>query len=357
MSEKITVIGAGAWGTALAASLAKKGHSVSIWEREEAVCDSINGEHINKKYLPSCKLPENIFASVDMAKTCQDAAMIFLASPSIYLAKTVEQLVKIPPFSGDDKENKYPLIGILTKGFIPDENGEPQFIVDVLEKILPEFYKNRLVYIAGPSHAEEVADGVLTGLIAASKNPLSSIKCREILKSRSLVVYSSLDTVGVQVCAAAKNVMAVAFGMLDALTETSEFFGDNTESLLLAAGLNEIQTIGRAMGATHPETFTSIAGVGDLDVTCRSKFGRNRRFGQEVITKNLLEPYKNLDDLIANISTIGYLPEGAVACKFVRALAKKKNLKLPISLGLYSILNKEIKPLEFIENILNGVEK
>ena len=158
--------------------------------------------------------------------------------------------------------------------------------------------------------------------------------------------------VGVQICAAAKNVIAVVYGALDALSETSEIFGDNTESLLMAAGLNEIQTLGFAMGATHAETFTSISGVGDLDVTCKSKYGRNRRFGQEIIKTDLLSRFKNLDDLVANINKIGYLPEGAVACKCVHEIAQAKNLKLLICDGLFRILNREIEPEDFMLELL-----
>ena len=253
-----------------------------------------------------------------------------------------------------DSSNTHPLIAVLTKGFLPDERGEPQLIIDALEKKLPAVYRDHLVYVAGPSHGEEVTAGKLTGLIAASKNPLNSIRCREMLKSRSLLVYASLDTVGVQVCAAAKNVIAIAFGLLDALIENSDFFGDNTESLLLAAGLNEIQIIGRAMGATHPETFTSISGIGDLDVTCRSKYGRNRKFGREIITRSILHSFSGIDDLITNISSIGYLPEGIVACAYLRKIAARYGLRLPLCAGLYKILNKELEPVEFIEEILSG---
>ena len=167
------------------------------------------------------------------------------------------------------------------------------------------------------------------------------------------MVYSSLDVVGVQICAAAKNVIAVVYGSLDAIAENSTLFGDNTESLLLAAGLNEIQTLGFAMGATHAETFTSISGVGDLDVTCRSKFGRNRRFGHDIINTDILTKFKDLDDLIAHIGEIGYLPEGAVACKYVHAIAEKHNLKLPICNALYRILNKEIEPEDVMLELLS----
>jgi glycerol-3-phosphate dehydrogenase (NAD(P)+) len=109
------------------------------------------------------------------------------------------------------------------------------------------------------------------------------------------------------------------------------------------------------MGATHPETFTSISGVGDLDVTCRSVFGRNRRFGQEVIEKNILDPFTSLEDLLDRIGEIGYLPEGVAAAKYVKQLAEKFKLKMPISLGLYQILNKELKPLEFLNNFLGSL--
>ncbi len=243
-------------------------------------------------------------------------------------------------------------IGILTKGFIPSAGG-PKLIVETLEEVLPECYKKCLVYIAGPSHAEEVAMNKVTGLIAASENPKNSIKFRELLKGRGLLVYSSLDVVGVQVCAAAKNVVAVAYGILDAIAEDSKIFGDNTQSLLLAAGLNEIQTIGRAMGATHEETFVSISGVGDLDVTCRSKYGRNRRFGHDIINKNILDKFSNLDDLINRISEIGYLPEGAVACKYIHQISESKGLKLPICNSLYKILNKEADAKSVVDALIN----
>ena len=166
------------------------------------------------------------------------------------------------------------------------------------------------------------------------------------------MVYSSFDVIGVQICAAVKNVIAIVYGALDAVAEDSDIFGDNAESLLLAAGLNEIQTIGFAMGATHAETFTSISGVGDLDVSCKSKYGRNRRFGHDIIKTDILSKFKNLDDLIENISSVGYLPEGAVACKYVYQIARKHNLKLTICNGLYRILNREIEPEDFLTDLL-----
>lgn len=346
-TSKVGVLGAGAWGTAVAQALARGGHDVVIWAMEQDVTDSINNCHENKRYLPGFTLSKELRASTDIEEVASDREFLILGSPSLYLASTMKKILHVPSIADGST-----CIGVLTKGFVPSDDG-PHLILETLEQVLPPSYKGNLVYVAGPSHAEEVAMGKLTGLIAASENPKNSIRFRELLRVPGLMVYSSLDVVGVQICAAAKNVIAVVYGSLDAIAENSTLFGDNTESLLLAAGLNEIQTLGFAMGATHAETFTSISGVGDLDVTCRSKFGRNRRFGHDIINTDILTKFKDLDDLIAHIGEIGYLPEGAVACKYVHAIAEKHNLKLPICNALYRILNKEIEPEDVMLELLS----
>ena len=345
-NKSVGIIGAGAWGTAMAQALARGGNSVEIWAMETEVTDSINNEHENKKFLPGFTLSENLTASCDLNKVASNKDFIIFASPSLFLASTVAKVKDCPGIKDGTT-----CIGVLTKGFVPSAEG-PKFILETMEEALPECYKGNLVYIAGPSHAEEVAMGKLTGLIAASENAMSSIRIRELLKVPGLLVYSSLDVIGVQVCAAAKNVIAVVFGCVDAMAETSTLFGDNAESLLLAAGLNEIQTLGFALGATHAETFTSISGIGDLDVTCRSKYGRNRRFGQDIIKNNILDGFSSLDDLIANISKVGYLPEGAVACKYIQEISEKKGIKLTLTNALYKVLNKEKKPEDFLSEVL-----
>lgn len=346
-TSKVGVLGAGAWGTAVAQALARGGHDVVIWAMEQDVTDSINNCHENKRYLPGFTLSTGLRASTDIEEVASDREFLILGSPSLYLASTIKKILHVPSIADGST-----CIGVLTKGFVPSDDG-PHLILETLEQVLPPSYKGNLVYVAGPSHAEEVVMGKLTGLIAASENPKNSIRFRELLRVPGLMVYSSLDVVGVQICAAAKNVIAVVYGSLDAIAENSTLFVDNTESLLLAAGLNEIQTLGFAMGATHAETFTSISGVGDLDVTCRSKFGRNRRFGHDIINTDILTKFKNLDDLIAHIGEIGYLPEGAVACKYVHAIAEKHNLKLPICNALYRILNKEIEPEDVMLELLS----
>ena len=354
MKYKIAVIGSGSWGTAMACAIARNGHDTILWGRNKKLCEEINKNQENKVHLPGYKLPSSLVATNDLKRAVEKAELVIVGSPSLYIIETIKALIDVLPFQEESEKEKLPTIGILTKGFIPNNDGEPQLIIETLEKMLPHSYSTNLVYISGPSHGEEVVRGAMTGLIAASYNPMASIRCREALRSKSLLVYSSLDVVGVQVCAAMKNVIAIAFGVLDSLSQDLAMFGDNTRSLLLAAGLNEIQTIGATMGATHAETFTSIAGVGDLEVTCTSKYGRNRRFGFDIVKKNILSNYKNIDDLIKNISQIGYLPEGVMACAYAHKIKEKENLKLPICEGIYKILNKELEARAYIEQIMNG---
>lgn len=365
MAEQTAIIGAGAWGTAVAKVIAEKGKDVVVWSFEEETCDDINQRHMNSRFLPGVLLPDNLRASTDIVETASGREFLILAVPSLFLLQTAKQILDAPSIREGSTA-----IAVLTKGFLPTDKG-PRLILEALEDYLPGFYRQSLVYIAGPSHAEEVSRGKITGLIAASENAKNSIRFRDLLKSKSLFVFSSFDVRGVQVAAAAKNVIAIAFGMLDAFKTMSgggarghadggafgdtNMFGDGTESLLLAAGLNEIQSLGMAMGATHPETFTSISGIGDLDVTCRSVFGRNRRFGKDIIEKKILEPFKNLDDLLSRINEVGYLPEGAAAAKQVKVLAEKHKLKMPISTGVHQILNREIEPAVFLEIFLNGL--
>ena len=321
MVDKIGIIGAGAFGTSLAKVVAEKGIDVTMWSFDKDGCDQINTKNENIKFLPGVKLPKNITATTSIFEAAEGKEIIILASPSLFILDSVKKLLDVPYI----KEGKT-TIGIVAKGFIPSKD-EPKLILETIENYLPGFYRDNLVYISGPSHAEEVATGGYTGLISASKNPKNSIKIRELLSTDSVNVFSSFDVVGVQICAAVKNVVAIAFGVLDAIKEKSNSIGDNTESLLLAAGLNEIMTLGNSLGATHPETFTSIAGVGDLDVTCRSIHGRNRRFGREIILNNILDNFKDYNDLVENLNKLPYLPEGVVAVGHAYKLAPKTWIK------------------------------
>jgi glycerol-3-phosphate dehydrogenase (NAD(P)+) len=299
--------------------------------------------------LPGIDLPKTLKATSDIEKAAEGRQFLIFFFLSLFLLDTLKKTLSVNSI----REGKT-TIAVLTKGFLPTEHG-PRLILETMEDYLPGFFRQELVYISGPSHAEEVSCGKITGLIAASENAKNSIRFRNLLKSPRLLVYSSLDVRGVQVAAAAKNVSAIAFGILDAIK--TEMFGDGTESLLLAAGLNEIQLLGKALGATHSETFTSISGIGDLDVTCRSLLGRNRRFGKEIIEKNILQPSKNIDDLLECIGKIGYLPEGVAAAKHIKMLAEKHNLKMTVSTGLYKLLNREMEPMDFCKDLIDDLGK
>ena len=345
-SKTVGIIGAGAWGTGFAAALARGGHTVQLWAFEPDVVDAIQTRHENSRYLPGFTLPPNVTATEDIAAVTAGKDFVVIATPSLFLSSTVKKITTVP-----DIADGRTCIAALTKGFVASADG-PKLVLETVENILPGIYKGNTVYISGPGHAEEVAMGKLTGLIAASENPKNSIRFRELMRVPGLMAYASFDVVGVQICAAAKNVIAIMYGALDAVTDNSAVFGDDTESLMLAAGLNEIQMLGFAMGATHAETFTSIAGVGDLDVTCKSRFGRNRRFGQDIINKNILAQFTDIDDIITHIDRIGYLPEGVVACKFIHEIAESKKIKLTICDGLYRLLNKEVEADELLDSLL-----
>ncbi len=347
----IGIMTAGAWGTAVGTVLAQQEHAVQLYDIRQDVVEEINQKHINSRFLPEIDLPDTIRATLDLKEVCTDKDFLFLVIPSLYLLDVVKKIRMVP----DVLEGK-PHIAVMTKGFIDIGKG-PRLLLDILEEYLPGFYRDSLAYISGPSHAEEVGQGKVTGLIVASKNGKNAVRFRNLLSGPVFIPFSSFDVIGVQTCAAAKNVIAIAFGILDALTEKSGRFGDNTESLLLAAGLNEIQALGRSLGAQYPETFTSIAGVGDLDVTCRSKYGRNRRFGREIVQNTILDGYSGLDDLLVRIENVGYLPEGVVACKHVHTLARRYSLHLPISNGIYRVLNKEVDPQDEVTHMIESMTR
>ncbi len=344
---KVGILGAGGWGTAMSKNLVENGCDTQLWCFEPEVAREINERSTNSRYLAGVALPDNLKATTDILEVATGKDFIIIAVPSPFVVETVKSIL-----SSKDIIEGRSYIGVLSKGFVESQSGV-KLIVDAIEDYLPGIYKGNIVYIAGPSHAEEVARGKLTGLISASMNGKNSIRFRELISNKRLVVFSSLDVRGVQISAAMKNVVAIAFGMLDALAATSDHIGDNTESLLLAAGLNEIQTLGIALGASHPETFTSIAGVGDLDVTCRSRHGRNRRFGREIITNQILDNFSSIEEVIAHIESFGYFAEGIVAAYYVNRLADNYNLSLPICRGVYGILNKQYTPVQAIETILS----
>ena len=192
-SKTVGIIGAGAWGTAVGAALARGGHTVEIWALEEDVVESINGDHENKRYLPGYTLSPGLTASGDIKKVATDKQFIIVGSPSLYLASTIKSFVDVPNIV----EGKT-IIGALTKGFVPNDEGLPKFVLETMEAALPPCYKGATVYIAGPSHAEEVALGKITGLITASDHHRNAISVRDLLRVPGIMAYASFDPIGVQ---------------------------------------------------------------------------------------------------------------------------------------------------------------
>ncbi|AGT27356.1 NAD(P)H-dependent glycerol-3-phosphate dehydrogenase [Borrelia miyamotoi] len=346
---QISIIGSGAWGTAIAKVLAGKfKDNILLWSFEEGVKDSINNDHENVKYLKGIKLPDNLVASSDLLDIVSLSDYIFIATPSLY---TLDILNKLRNMCFAKKPN----LAILTKGFITIDE-KPRTIVEVAESILNE-YKNEITYISGPSHAEEVGLGIITGLVAASKSRVNAFKFIDLFSDTSISMFYSNDVLGVQIASALKNIFAIAFGILDEYKiKNPNLIGSNTESFLFSVSLSDMKNIACKIGTCSEETFFFLAGSGDLDVTCRSIFGRNRRFGSELVNKNILEGLTDIDDLIKNLHKIGYLPEGIFAAKEVsllfRSLDNNSNYSNLANI-VYKILNKELMPEAVIDYIRN----
>lgn len=347
--SKIAVIGGGAWGTAMANVLCKRYDDVHIWCYEKEVADEINESLTNSRYLYGVWLGESLKASNNLKEVIEDAEYILYVTPSFALKDT---LIKSRDYI---KKEAIPIF--LTKGFIEGVNSIPELPLDVADKLLPDEFTGNSVYLSGPSHAEEVARNMYTGLIAASKNKKNAVKVRDLINAEFLSVFVSFDPIGVQVSASLKNAVAIAFGLADAMREYDKSIGDNTFAMIISAGLNEMMKVGRVMGATHPETFASYSSVGDLYVTCTSHHGRNRRFGRDLLKRQLYRKWSNFDDMIKKIDQIGYLPEGIFAVKEIMKIKNNYNLVLPIIEIVYQILNREIKPREAVNFIMSVFDK
>jgi glycerol-3-phosphate dehydrogenase (NAD(P)+) len=345
----IAVIGGGAWGTAIANSLCKNNNNVKLWCFEKEVAEEINENHTNSRYLYGVWLNSDIKASDNLKEVVNGSEYVFYVTPSFVLQNIVKE-------SKDYLSNDVIPV-FLTKGFIDVNKALPQLPLSIADEILPAKLKGNSVFLSGPSHAEEVARSVYTGLIASSLNKKNAIKVRDICGNEFLSVFVSFDPIGVQVSAALKNIVAIAFGFADALSEYDKNIGDNTFAMVISTGLNEIQRLAMSMGSTHPETFTSYSAVGDLFVTCTSHHGRNRRFGRDLLERQLYRQWENFDDLLTKINLIGYLPEGIFAVKPAMTLKEHYNLKLPIIEHVYAILNRDIKPRDVVKSLMKAFIK
>ncbi|KAF5064685.1 Glycerol-3-phosphate dehydrogenase [anaerobic digester metagenome] len=320
---KITFLGGGSFGTALAKAMTQNGHEVMLWERNEERVREVNEQHTNGKYLQGIRLPESLRATVELGEALNHRDMVVLAVPSSSIR---EVSGKIKPYlSGDE------IIVSIAKGVDP-KSLKPlsQTIFEVLDK--------DPVILSGPSHAEEVAQGLPTTLVASSRNELAMVRVQEAFSSNSLRVYRNHDLMGVEIGGAVKNIIALAAGISDGIG-----YGDNAKAALMTRGMTEIIRIGEKMGA-ETETFYGLTGIGDLIVTCTSMHSRNRRCGI------LIGQGKSMDEATKEV---GMVVEGIKATQAFFELAKKYNVEMPITDAVHQILFEDVTPRDAVINLMN----
>jgi glycerol-3-phosphate dehydrogenase (NAD(P)+) len=307
---KVAVIGAGSWGTSASWLLGGKGHRISLWAREPEIAEGINTSHHNPSFMSDIVLPDTVRATHDVGLALEGAEAVVMVTPSVGVRTTAESM---RPFLADD----VPVV-ILSKGV---ENGTLMLMTEVLEDVLGN--RDRLAGLSGPNHAEEVGRGIPSATVVAAHDPRVGRFFQDLFMTRFFRVYTNPDVVGVELCGASKNVIAVAAGMSDGLG-----YGDNTKATLMTRGLAEMGRLGSAMGA-NPLTYMGLAGVGDLIATCTSKNSRNRALGEFIGRGGTLEGYRAQTNMVA---------EGAYACIAVEELGKRLGVEMPLTRQVRAIL-------------------
>ena len=307
--KKVTVIGSGSWGTALAVMLAKNGHEVVIWSRRQDAVDELLNDRKNERYLPGVVIPENIQATTDRKAAVAEAEIIILAVPSRAVAETVRDFS--PYFK------TWQILVNVAKGLEP---GTLLRLSDVIHREAPQC---EVCVLSGPSHAEEVARGIPTTCLITCENEAAAKVVQEEFANPRFRLYTNTDMIGVEMGAALKNVMALAAGMSDGLG-----FGDNTKAAIMTRGMAEMKRLGLAMGG-KPETFAGLSGIGDLIVTCTSMHSRNRRAGI------LLGQGKSLQETLDEVKMV---VEGVNTVQAACALAERYHVSMPITQTIYQVL-------------------
>lgn len=309
---KISVIGAGSWGTAIAVLLAKKGYDVGLWAREDSVATEINQSYHNPLYLKDIKIPPNVHATTDPAEALENARTVALVPPSHAMRSVLKNI----------KEFLRPemLLISLTKGI---EVETLKRMTEVILDELPLTFRESLAVLSGPNHSEEVSRNIPSATVISSFNQDVGQELQNIFMTPYFRVYTNPDLIGVELSGATKNVIALAAGMSDGLG-----FGDNTKASLMTRGLAEITRLGATLGA-NPLTFSGLAGVGDLTVTCFSRYSRNRRVGEEI------GKGRRLEEVLREMVMVA---EGIRTTKAVYELAKKHQVTMPITEKVYEVL-------------------
>lgn len=329
--KKVSVIGAGSWGTAIAFVLAENGHDCLLWARREEQATEINAGHKNKAYLPDVLLPENLKATSDLEEAAVHGDVIVIAVPTKAIRSVCSTI--------NGYMDRPKLFVHVSKGIEPDS------LKRISEMIQEEIATENLldiVALSGPSHAEEVVKYHPTTVTAASPNLQYAEEVQDLFMNNYFRVYTNPDLTGVEIGAALKNVIALAAGITDGLG-----YGDNAKAALITRGLAEISRLGVKMGA-NPLTFAGLTGLGDLIVTCTSVHSRNWKAG------HLLGQGKNLEEVTAGM---GMVIEGVRTTKAVYQLALKHDVSMPLTEALYTVLFEGAETKEAVDSLMNRMKK
>jgi glycerol-3-phosphate dehydrogenase (NAD(P)+) len=324
MPTTIAVLGAGAWGTALALVLARNGHTVRLWSHDANQIKILTTSRENKRYLPGFYFPDNLYPEFNIESALHNADGILMAVPSHAFREVLEQA---KPYI-----TSHMALSWASKGLDPSTH---LFLSDVVKTLLPG---KSFSVISGPSFASEVAAEKPTAITLASSDDTVANFWQQVLHNQTYFrVYLSKDIIGTQLGGAIKNVLAIATGVACGLQ-----LGANTQAALITRGLSEMMRLGLAFGA-QPDTFMGLAGMGDLILTCTDDQSRNRRFGR------LLGEGKPMSEALASINQV---VEGIQATAHIHALAQKMNIDMPISEQVYEVLYKHKTPKDAVTALL-----
>lgn len=327
MKKRIAVIGAGSWGTVLAKVLEENGHEPILYSNVENQVMEINEKHTNKRFLPNLVLSENVKATTDLKEAIINSKIILFVLPTKATRVVARQVSKL-------LEDKVILV-TASKGL---EQKTHKRISEILQEEIPEGKREGIVALSGPSHAEEVAVKDLTTITAASANLDAAEKVQELFMNNYMRIYTNKDIIGVEYGAALKNIIALGAGAIAGLG-----YGDNAKAALITRGLAEISRLGIAFGA-DPLTFIGLSGVGDLIVTCTSIHSRNWQAG------SMIGKGYSLNEVL---ETVGMVVEGASTVVAACELAKEKNIELPITEAIYSVLYDHADVRDTIIELMN----
>jgi len=326
---KISILGAGGWGLALGKILHGNGHKIAFWTPSAEEAELLAKEKEYKDKLPGVELPQEFKYSTDMAGVIENADMLIFTVPSQFMESTAKLLGKC------NAPKKIPIVVSATKGISDSLKTMSEVILSNVGWLTEE----EIAALSGPTHAEEVARGVYSAIVVASKNEICAKIVQEIFSNKTFRVYTSQDIIGVELCGSVKNVIAIAGGIIDGLEQG---VGDNTKAALITRGQAEIRRLGEALGA-NPHTFAGLAGIGDLIVTCMSRHSRNRFVGEQIGRG------KSLDDILANMKMV---VEGVPTCRSTCALARENRVEMPIVNAVYETLFNGKNPRDAIGELM-----